>query len=84
MLVKGRRRPTYLLSKNLQIRLWHRKLGHASNMRVIGVSRLTDGIYIDDQSREGQLSSNSEDEEDLESLSTTILLKVTDINGYNS
>ncbi len=46
MLIKGRGRPTYLLSKNLQIRLWHRRLGHASNVRVVGASKLIDGIEI--------------------------------------
>ena len=46
MLVKRRRRPTYLLSKNLQIRLWHRRLEYASNARIIKASKLIDGIDI--------------------------------------
>ena len=32
-LVKEKDRPTYLISKNSQIRLWHRRLGHTSNAR---------------------------------------------------
>lgn len=64
MLVKGRGRPTYLLSKNPQIRLWHHRLGYASNARVIEALKLTDGIDItieDDQQRsEGCFPSDSE------------------------
>ena len=46
MLVRGRGQPTYLLSSNPQIRLWHRQLGHASNTRVVQVSKLVDGINL--------------------------------------
>lgn len=46
MLVRGRGRPTYLLSSNPQVRLWHRRLGHASNARVIQASKLVDGINL--------------------------------------
>lgn len=46
MLVQGRGRPTYLLSSNLQIRLWHRRLGHASNAKVIQASKPVDGINL--------------------------------------
>ena len=46
MLVKGRGRPTYLLSKNPQIKLWHRRLGHASNAKVVEAFKLNDGIDI--------------------------------------
>ncbi len=46
MLVRGRGRPTYLLSPNPQIRLWRRRLGHASNARVIQASKLVDGIDL--------------------------------------
>ena len=64
MLVKGRGRPIYLLSKNLQIRLWHHCLGYASNARVIEALKLTNGIDItiedDQQSLEGCFSSDSE------------------------
>ena len=46
MLVKGRGRPTYRLSSNPQIRLWHQRFGHASNARVIQASKLVDGIDL--------------------------------------
>lgn len=46
MLMKRRGRPTYLLSKNPQIRLGHRQLGYASNARVVEASKLTKGIDI--------------------------------------
>ena len=45
-LVKKRGRSIYLISKNTQIRLWHRRLGHASNTRVIEISKITDSIEI--------------------------------------
>ena len=34
MLVRGRGRPTYELSPDPQTRLWHHRLGHASNARI--------------------------------------------------
>ena len=93
MLVKGRGRPTYLLSKNPQIRLWHRRLGHASNARIVEASKLTDGIDITieegQQIQEEPFSSDSEvDDEDENSEpspvgntppvpATTLLNKVT-------
>ena len=46
MLVRGRGRPTYLLSPDPQTRLWHRRLGHASNARVAQASKLVDGINL--------------------------------------
>lgn len=46
MLVKGRGRPTYLLSTNPQIKFWHRRLRYASNAKVVGTSKLTNGIDI--------------------------------------
>lgn len=46
ILVKGRNRPSYLLSKNSQLRLWHRRLEYASNTRVMEVSKLTNRINI--------------------------------------
>ena len=44
MVVRGRDRPTHLVSKNRKIRIWHRRLGHASNSKVIRASTLVDGI----------------------------------------
>ena len=46
MLVRGRGQPMYLLSFNPQIRLWYCRLGHASNVRVVQVSKLVDGINL--------------------------------------
>lgn len=44
----GRGRPTYLVSKNKKVRIWHRHLRHASNARVIRASKLVDDINIED------------------------------------
>ena len=46
MLVNSRGRPTYLLSKNPQIKLGHRRLGYVSNTRIIEVFKLNDKIEI--------------------------------------
>lgn len=46
ILTKRRGRSIYLLSKNLQIRLWYRQLGHASNARIVEASKFTDKIDI--------------------------------------
>lgn len=45
-LIKERGKLIYLLSKNLQIRLWYRQLGHTLNARVIQALKLTDNIDI--------------------------------------
>ena len=44
----GRGRPTHLVSKNKKVRIWHRRLGHASNAQIIRASKLVDGIDIKD------------------------------------
>lgn len=63
ILMKDRDRPTYLVSKNPQIKLWYKRLGYIYNARVIEASKLTDGIDImikDSQQKiEEQFSSNS-------------------------
>ena len=94
-LVKGRGRPTYLLGKNPQIRLWHQQLGHASNARVIRTSKLVDGIdiTIDNSQQEERYSSDSENnnkDENLEPclnnppvLTTTLLNKITSTSNFN-
>lgn len=43
----GRGRPTPLVSKNKKVRIWHRRLRHASNARVIEASILVYGIEIE-------------------------------------
>ena len=62
MLIKGQGRPTYLLSKNSQIRLWHRRLGYTSNTKVVEPSKLNNGIdiIIEDDLLIENLSSDSE------------------------
>lgn len=62
MLVKNRGQPNYFLSKNPQIKLWHRRHRYASNAKVVKASKLNDKINIlikDDQKIE-KLSSDSE------------------------
>ena len=44
MALRGRGRATHLVSKNRRIRIWHRRLGHASNARAIRAAILVDGI----------------------------------------
>ena len=44
-----RGRPIQLVSKSKKIRIWHRRLGHASNARVSRASKLVDGIVIEDR-----------------------------------
>ncbi len=46
MAMRGRGRATHLVRKNRRIRIWHRRLGHASNARVIRAASLVDGIDI--------------------------------------
>lgn len=46
MLVKGQGRPTYLFSKDPQIRLWYKRPGHASNAKVVEVFQLNNRIDI--------------------------------------
>ena len=50
MLVRGRSCPTYLLSSNSQIWLWHHRLGHASNARIVQASKLVNGIALGEES----------------------------------
>ena len=46
MAIQGRGRPTHLVSQNKRIRLWHRRLAHISNGRVVRASKLVDGIQL--------------------------------------
>ncbi len=52
MAITGRGRPTHLVSQNKRIRLWHRRLVHISNARVVRVSKLVDGISLDQDDKE--------------------------------
>ncbi len=46
MAITGRGRPTHLVSQNKRIRLWHRRLAHVSNARVVRASKLVGGIDL--------------------------------------
>lgn len=46
MAIRGRGRPTHLVSPNKRIRLWHRRLTHVNSARVVRASKLVDGIDI--------------------------------------
>lgn len=46
MLVKRRSRPTYLLSIDLQMKLWYQQPGYASNTRIVKASKPIDRIDI--------------------------------------
>lgn len=46
MRMRGKGRPTHLVSRNKRIRLWHRRLANVSNARVVRASKLVDGIDI--------------------------------------
>ena len=61
--MRDRDRPTYLFSSNPQIQLWHRRLGHASNARVVQVSKLVDGIELGEITTEPIDKSQSFDSE---------------------
>lgn len=43
-MTQGRGRPIHLISKNKRVRIWHQRLGHTSNVRVIRASRLLTGM----------------------------------------
>lgn len=67
----------YLLSKNLQIKLLHRQLGHASNIKVVKISKLTNGIKImmdkEQQEKHFFLNFKSETKSQLAPIITIIL-----------
>ena len=44
MQVTNQGRPTYLVSKNKKVRVWHQRFGHASNVRIIRASKLLTSI----------------------------------------
>ena len=85
MLVRGRGRLTYLLNSNLQIRLWHCRLGHASNARVIQASKFIDGIDLEGAAiseDESYLNSSDfeTDDKDIEQSNTDADNEPTPIN----
>ena len=69
MIIQGKGRPTYLQSKSRKIRLWHRRMGHASNARIVRASRMLEGMTVDDDDTIIDNDSNSStDGSDNESL----------------
>ncbi len=67
VMATGKGRPTHLVSKNKQVRIWHRLLGHASNARVIRASKLVDGFETEDKEydpTEVFIDSDTEDDDD--------------------
>lgn len=70
MTITGRGRPTHLVSQNKRICIWHRRLGHISNARVVRASKLTDGIALGLQDKEydpAKVLIDSDDSDDSES-----------------
>lgn len=64
MLVQKKSRPIYLLSSNLQIRLWHCYLSHVSNTRVIQASKLVNKIEFGEAIGPDNKLSSSDSEPD--------------------
>lgn len=95
MLAKKRGKFTYLLSKNLQIKLQHQPLENASNTRVIETFKLVDriDITIDNSQQKKHFLSNFKDNnknKNLESscnnpptLMTILLNKITSTSSIN-
>ena len=46
MVTSRRDQPTHLVSRNKRVRPWHYRLTHTSNVHVIRVSKLSDGIKL--------------------------------------
>lgn len=46
MVITGQGWLTYLVSQNKHIRLWHQKLAHASNVKVVNASKFIDSINL--------------------------------------
>lgn len=51
MAITERGRPTHLVSQNKRIRLWHRRLTHVSDARVVRAAKLVDGIVFEQEGR---------------------------------
>ena len=64
MAITGRGQPIYLVSQDKCIRLWHQRLGYASNAQVVRVSKLTNRINLDTSNSKydsAKIHSNSND-----------------------
>lgn len=82
MAIAGQGRPTHLVSQNKSIRLWHRRLAHASNARVVKTSKLVDGINLGLPDKEYNLAEvfiDSDDSEisDVEEIDSQAILPST-------
>ena len=75
MAITGRGRTTHLVSKKKRIRLWHRRLAHVSNARVVKASKLVEDIDLGPAKKydptevfvDSEDSDNSEDDSQAES-----------------
>lgn len=71
MITKKKGRPTYFQSQNRQIRLWHQCFGHASNTKIIQISKLINGINLKEDfanaSENQYLNSESESNDNVDS-----------------
>ncbi len=52
MAIRGKGRPTHLVSQNKRIRLWHRRLAHVNNARVVRAFKLVDGVDLGPDNKE--------------------------------
>lgn len=95
ILTKERSKSTYLLNKNLQIRLWHQQLEYASNAKIVIISKLVDriDITIDKSQQEECFSSDFEDNnkneilepcsDNFSAFTTTLLNKITNTSSID-
>ncbi len=63
----GKSKPKHLVSKNKKVQIWQRRLGHASNARVIKAFKLVDGIEIEEKEYDPTkvfIDSDTEDDDD--------------------
>lgn len=80
MINQGRGKPTYLQSQNPEIRLWHKCLRYMNNARIIHISRLVDGIKIDDLSNKVQKNQYSSSDIERKEDEATFIHKAININ----
>lgn len=75
----------YLLSSNTQIRLWHRRLSHASNAKVVQASKLVNGINLREESGFINKSYSSDSKPDNNSdVDAGVLASINKVTEHNS
>lgn len=100
MLVKDRDQSTYFLSKNLEIKLLHRRFGYTSNAKIVEALKSNDiiDITIEDDHTTKDLFSNSRRNDkdkcnDLEQMFTTsnkyerfflLMSTISNINNFSN